>query len=119
MAANMTVFLNAREAVDTMEDIGIGQAEVQCFNDLFVRVLTDPRFLPQKRQFLLGLQSAAAAHKGFNTGVIAADELCDSFFSLTDALHRIRRAHPQLKLGERKSGIANLIKQIESCLKWA
>jgi len=119
MAANMTVYLNAREAVEAIEDIGIGEVAVQCFHALFVRVLADPRLLPQKRQFLLGLQSASAAHKGFGKGAVTVHEMLDSYASLTDALRRIKKAHPQLKVCKSAQGLALLIEQIEGCLKWA
>jgi len=119
MPANMTVYVDAREAMEAIEDIGIGEVAVQCFHVLFVRVLLDPRLLPQKRQFLLGLQSAGAAHKGFGKGAVTVHEMLDSYISLTDVLRRIKRAHPQLKICKGANGMALLIEQIEGCLRWA
>lgn len=113
-----TIHLNARDVAEAIEDIGIGEVAIQCFWNLFVRVLSDPMLLPFKQSFLLGLEATVQAHRGMGKGVVTMHEMLDGYAQLTDALRRIHRARPQMKIGKSSEGLRLLIEQIDGCLKW-
>jgi hypothetical protein len=110
--------LQALEITQAIEDIGAGEVAVSCFWNLLVRVLSDPQLAGQKRRFLLNLEVAVEARNGFGKGVVTISEMLDGYTQLVDAMLRLRRAFPALRVSSAPESLLTLIQQFENCLQW-
>ncbi|MBU6453920.1 MAG: hypothetical protein KGS72_19230 [Cyanobacteria bacterium REEB67] len=110
--------LQAAEITQAIEDLGAGEVAVYCFWNLLVRVLADPRLVGHKRLFLLSLEAAVEARNGFGKGVVTVSEMLDGYTQLVDAMVRLRRAFPTLRVSAAPQSLLTLVQQFEHCLQW-
>ena len=113
--------LQAAEITQAIEDIGAGEVAVSCFWNLLVRVLADPQLADQKRLFLLSLEAAVEARNGFGKGVVTINEMLDGYTQLVDAMVRLRRTYPTLRVAtgpQSQLSLLILIQQFDQCLRW-
>ena len=83
-----------------------------------MRVLADPRLVGHKRLFLLSLEAAVEARNGFGKGVVTVSEMLDGYTQLVDAMVRLRRAFPTLRVSAAPQSLLTLVQQFEHCLQW-
>jgi hypothetical protein len=118
MTTHTQISLSAVDVTQTIEDLAPGPLILDCFWNLYVRILSDPFLKEHRRQFLTGLQAAVAARNGFSDGLLDTDEMLEGYEYLVLALHHLRRAFPHMHVTERKIRLTAVIEQIEICLQW-